>query len=236
MKSRSNLQQAFARSLLAAAGLPGGATASPTGPAGSHPRLPRSRGRRSDRIPDIVLTSLPGPREVEAVAAELIDTMKPGVMREVLREGASMINDVNALRAPGAVEALAGSEAGICLMHMKGEPRTMQDAPHYEDVVGEVVAFVGGSTGVGIHTQNDSGCAVANSIAAVVGGATQVQGTVNGYGERTGNVDVVNLAINLFVNGVDPELDISDIDALRRVAETSLRGQGYGISQCWGSR
>ena len=53
-----------------------------------------------------------------------------------------MINDVNALRAPGAVEALAGSEAGICLMHMKGEPRTMQVEPRYDDVVGEVCDFL----------------------------------------------------------------------------------------------
>ena len=50
-------------------------------------------------------------------------------------------------------------------------------------------------------------------------GADRVEGTLFGNGERTGNVDIVNLAMNLFVNGVDPELDISDIDALRRVAE-----------------
>ena len=50
-------------------------------------------------------------------------------------------------------------------------------------------------------------------------GADRVEGTLFGNGERTGNVDVVNLAMNLFTNGVDPELDITDIDALRRVAE-----------------
>ena len=50
-------------------------------------------------------------------------------------------------------------------------------------------------------------------------GADRVEGTLFGNGERTGNVDIVNLAMNLFANGVDPELDISDIDALRRVAE-----------------
>src|SRR5690349_24397449 len=53
----------------------------------------------------------------------------------------------------------------------------------------------------------------------VMAGADRVEGTLFGNGERTGNVDVINLAMNLFVNGVDPELDISDIDALRRVAE-----------------
>ena len=53
----------------------------------------------------------------------------------------------------------------------------------------------------------------------VMAGADRVEGTLFGNGERTGNVDIVNLAMNLFANGVDPELDISDIDALRRVAE-----------------
>jgi dihydropteroate synthase len=69
-----------------------------------------------------------------------VDTLKPEVMREALRAGASLINDINALRADGAMEAVAGSGAGVCLMHMQGEPRTMQDAPRYDDVVGEVLA------------------------------------------------------------------------------------------------
>jgi 2-isopropylmalate synthase len=70
--------------------------------------------------------------------------------------------------------------------------------PHeVQRITGEVVSFVGGSTGVGIHTQNDSGCAVANSVAAVVGGATQVQGTVNGYGERTGNANLMTVIPDL---------------------------------------
>jgi len=53
-----------------------------------------------------------------------------------------MINDVSALRAPGALEAVAGTDASVCLMHMQGEPRTMQQAPRYADVVGEVTAFL----------------------------------------------------------------------------------------------
>ena len=70
--------------------------------------------------------------------------------------------------------------------------------PHeVQRITGEVTSFVGGSTGVGIHTQNDSGCAVANSVAAVVGGATQVQGTVNGYGERTGNANLMTVIPDL---------------------------------------
>ena len=71
-----------------------------------------------------------------------IDTRKPTVMRRALASGASMINDVNALRANGAIEAAAGSAAAVCLMHMQGDPQTMQAAPHYDDVVGEVRQFL----------------------------------------------------------------------------------------------
>lgn len=69
-----------------------------------------------------------------------IDTMKPGVMRAAIAAGATMVNDVNALREPGALEVLAASQAAICLMHMQGEPRTMQSAPQYQDVVIDVIA------------------------------------------------------------------------------------------------
>ena len=72
---------------------------------------------------------------------------------------------------------------------------------------------------VSLHPHNDRGCAIAAAEFGVMGGADRVEGTLFGNGERTGNVDVVALAMNLFVNGVDPELDISDIDALRRTAE-----------------
>jgi 2-isopropylmalate synthase len=72
---------------------------------------------------------------------------------------------------------------------------------------------------VSLHPHNDRGCAVAAAEFGVMAGADRVEGTLFGNGERTGNVDVVNLAMNLFANGVDPELDISDIDKLRRTAE-----------------
>ncbi|MFZ4719233.1 MAG: 2-isopropylmalate synthase [Ilumatobacteraceae bacterium] len=72
---------------------------------------------------------------------------------------------------------------------------------------------------ISLHPHNDRGTATAAAELAMLAGADRVEGTLFGNGERTGNVDVVNLAINLFVNGVDPELDITDIDALRRVAE-----------------
>ncbi len=71
-----------------------------------------------------------------------IDTRQPVVMRAALAAGAAMINDVNALLAPGAVEAVAETDASVCLMHMQGEPRTMQQAPRYADVVSEVTAFL----------------------------------------------------------------------------------------------
>ena len=70
-----------------------------------------------------------------------------------------------------------------------------------------------------LHPHNDRGCAVAAAELGVMAGAGRVEGTLFGNGERTGNVDVVTLAMNLFAQGVDPELDISDIDAVRRVAE-----------------
>jgi 2-isopropylmalate synthase len=70
-----------------------------------------------------------------------------------------------------------------------------------------------------LHPHNDRGTAVAAAEFGVMAGADRVEGTLFGNGERTGNVDVVTLAMNLFSQGVDPELDISDIDALRRVAE-----------------
>lgn len=71
-----------------------------------------------------------------------IDTSKPEVMRAAIAAGAGLVNDVKALRAPGALEAVAGTGAAVCLMHMQGEPRTMQAAPHYGDVVGEVRQFL----------------------------------------------------------------------------------------------
>ena len=74
-----------------------------------------------------------------------------------------------------------------------------------------------------LHPHNDRGTAVAAAEFGVMAGADRVEGTLFGNGERTGNVDVVNLAMNLFSQGVDPELDISDIDALRRVAEYANR-------------
>lgn len=78
----------------------------------------------------------------DATVPVAVDTTKPQVMRAAIAEGASVINDVNALRAPDALKTVAVSGAGVCLMHMRGEPRTMQAGPHYEDVVAEVRGFL----------------------------------------------------------------------------------------------
>lgn len=71
-----------------------------------------------------------------------VDTYKPGVMRAALAAGAAMINDITGMLQPEALAAVAGSDCGLCLMHMRGEPGTMQQAPQYQDVVGEVRTFL----------------------------------------------------------------------------------------------
>jgi dihydropteroate synthase len=86
---------------------------------------------------------------VEGLAARLhvpisVDTSKPEVMRAAVAAGAALINDVRALALPGALEAVADSGAAVCLMHMQGDPATMQRSPEYTDVVGEVREFLAG--------------------------------------------------------------------------------------------
>lgn len=71
-----------------------------------------------------------------------VDTSKPAVMRAAVAAGAGMINDVRALRLPGALETAAALGVPVCLMHMQGEPATMQQRPRYRDVVGEVLGFL----------------------------------------------------------------------------------------------
>lgn len=71
-----------------------------------------------------------------------VDTSKTAVMHAAIKAGASLVNDVNALRAEGAIECCAESHVPVCLMHMQGEPRTMQQNPQYDDVVLEVSAFL----------------------------------------------------------------------------------------------
>ena len=71
-----------------------------------------------------------------------VDTSKPQVMRAAVAAGAGMINDVYALRRDGALEAAAELSVPVCLMHMQGDPRSMQEGPHYDDVVGEIHRFL----------------------------------------------------------------------------------------------
>jgi len=70
-----------------------------------------------------------------------VDTSKPMVMQEALAKGAGLINDVRALQEEGALEVVAKSDVPVCLMHMQGEPRSMQDNPHYNDVVDDISHF-----------------------------------------------------------------------------------------------
>ena len=79
-------------------------------------------------------------RECDVIIS--VDTSTPDVMRETARLGAGLINDVRALQREGALEAAAATALPVCLMHMRGEPQTMQDEPHYADVAGEVITFL----------------------------------------------------------------------------------------------
>jgi dihydropteroate synthase len=79
-------------------------------------------------------------RRTDAVLS--VDTSKPEVIRAALQAGAHMINDIRALRVPGALAAAAAASAAVCVMHMQGEPATMQANPHYDDVVREVHDFL----------------------------------------------------------------------------------------------
>ncbi|MDY0329075.1 MAG: dihydropteroate synthase [Thiomonas sp.] len=71
-----------------------------------------------------------------------VDTYQPETMRRALELGVDIINDIHALQRPGALQIVAASNAGVCLMHMQGDPQTMQQAPHYDDVLGEVRQFL----------------------------------------------------------------------------------------------
>ncbi len=93
---------------------------------------------------------------IEALVSQVnipisIDTYKPQVMQAAISAGASMVNDVRALQEHGALEVVAKSNVGVCLMHMQGLPATMQDNPHYNDVVNDVIAFLQARLQASIH-------------------------------------------------------------------------------------
>jgi dihydropteroate synthase len=85
---------------------------------------------------------------VDSGVAISIDTQKPELMREAVAAGAAMVNDVNGFQAPGALAAVAGSGCAVCIMHKQGDPRTMQQAPQYGDVVAEVRGYLEGRIAV----------------------------------------------------------------------------------------
>ena len=89
---------------------------------------------------DRVLPVIEGLRGISVPIS--IDTCKPQVMRAALAAGASMVNDINALLAEGALDAVCGSDAAVCLMHKQGTPKNMQQQPQYQDVIAEVSAFL----------------------------------------------------------------------------------------------
>jgi dihydropteroate synthase len=89
---------------------------------------------------DRILPVLEGLRALDRPLS--VDTYKPVVMLAALAAGASMINDINALQSEGALEVVQASDCGVCLMHKQGDPQTMQQDPHYDDVVGEVREFL----------------------------------------------------------------------------------------------
>ncbi len=87
-----------------------------------------------------LLPVLKGLRDIRVPIS--VDTLKPHVMRQVIGEGACMINDITAFQAAGAIDAVRDTDVAVCLMHMQGTPQTMQRSPHYDDVVQEVAAFL----------------------------------------------------------------------------------------------
>jgi dihydropteroate synthase len=107
---------------------------------GGESTRPGSRGVALDEERRRVLPVLESLRDCGVPLS--VDTQKPELMHEAIAAGASMVNDVNALRAAGSLPAIAGTHAAVCLMHMRGNPQTMQVDPRYDDVVAEVRAFL----------------------------------------------------------------------------------------------
>ncbi len=108
---------------------------------GGESTRPGARGVSVQEELDRVIALIEALQQAIAVPIS-IDTSKPEVMRAAVAAGAGMINDVRALRAPGALQTAAQLGVPVCLMHMQGEPRTMQEDPRYDDVVQEVKEFL----------------------------------------------------------------------------------------------
>ncbi len=135
-----------------------------------------------------------------------VDTNKPEVMRAVIAAGADLVNDIGALRAPGALEAVVASGVAVCLMHMQGEPRTMQTDPRYGDVVGEVADFLAAR--------------VAACIAAGIARERLLVDPGFGFGKTVGH----NFAL---LRGLD-ELQRSGVPVLAGLSRKSMLGAVTG--------
>ena len=107
---------------------------------GAESTRPGATPTSEDEELDRLLPVLEALRDVSVALS--VDTRRPAVMRAALAAGADLINDIEALAAPGAIAAVADSDCGLCLMHMRGSPLTMQHEPAYREVVGEVADFL----------------------------------------------------------------------------------------------
>lgn len=166
--------------------------------------------------------AVPEPEELERVIPVLdaliglnvplsVDTRKPAVMRAALAAGADMINDVNAFRCADALEVVASSEAALCMMHMQGEPRTMQAQPKYSDVAAEVTAFL-----------------AERAAAAVAAGVSRERLVIDpgfGFGKTLQD----NLALLRYL----PQLAACGLPVLAGLSRKSMLGEitGRGISE-----
>jgi dihydropteroate synthase len=108
---------------------------------GGESTRPGSRGVDTQQEIERVVPAIESVRSVCDIPVS-IDTSKPDVMRAAVAAGAVMINDVRALQADGALQAAAELNLPVCLMHMQGQPRCMQNQPHYDDVVADVASFL----------------------------------------------------------------------------------------------
>jgi dihydropteroate synthase len=134
-----------------------------------------------------------------------IDTMKPSVANAAIAAGATLWNDINALRAPGALQTAASLHRAVILMHMLGEPATMQNDPHYEDVVAEVIAFlkerVAAAQALGIEDiWVDPGIGFGKTLAHNLA----LLNAIDRIGQETGRPVVIGASRKSFIAKIDP--------------------------------
>jgi 2-isopropylmalate synthase len=178
-------------------------------------------GLDQEQIKQIAVTGAVLCKEHEAALPDRVDGSATEIRYEYSPESFTLTEPDYAIEVCEAVmDVIAPTPDDPIILNL---PATVEC--YSPNVYGDVIEWFGRtirdrtSVLISLHPHNDRGCAVAAAEFGVMAGADRVEGTLFGNGERTGNVDVVNLAMNLFMNGVDPKLDISDIDALRRTAE-----------------